>query len=58
MPLLQLIDADNRTLRNYVRISAPQRTKIMFEMRKNISNMFFLISNVVFVICGRVFEGS
>jgi len=30
----------------------------MFEMRKNISNMFFLISNVVFVICGRVFEGS
>jgi hypothetical protein len=58
VPLLQLIDADNRTLRNYVRISAPQRTKIMFEMRKNISNMFFLISNVVFVICGRVFEGS
>jgi hypothetical protein len=38
-----------------MKISVPQRAKIMFEMRENISNMFFLISNVVFGVCGRFF---
>jgi hypothetical protein len=32
------------------------KAKITFEMRRTTSNMFFLISNVVFEFCGRFFE--
>ena len=43
-------------LRNYVIFNAPQGGKITFEISENVSNVFSLMSYVVFVLCGRFFE--